>query len=248
MAYRDDDAAAKNYHDDLVRELSALEAKLAALGEVAADRDRVVKELARMRADLADRAARPGPLRLAQVRVASPCKESWDDMIGDERVRACRRCDRPVFNLSAMTSDEAEALLATKGATPCVRFYRRPDGTIMTADCPDQAKRRRVALAFAAGAVASAAAVAGAAAALVGGDAPKTITVKTELIPPLPPPTMGAPPPMPTMGEAMPPDMGKPEPPKPHMGKPKHVMGRMRRPDPPPPPPEVEMGDVEISE
>jgi hypothetical protein len=61
-------------------------------------------------------------------------------MVGDDRVRVCAGCDRPVFNLSGMTRVEAEAVLATRGLTPCVRFFRRPDGTIMTTDCPTGAR------------------------------------------------------------------------------------------------------------
>ena len=63
------------------------------------------------------------------------------DMTGDNRVRVCNGCDRPVFNLSEMTRDQAEAVLATRGIKPCVRFYRRVDGTVMTADCPTKVRR-----------------------------------------------------------------------------------------------------------
>ena len=83
---------------------------------------------------------------LDNVRIGFQCNQRWEDMIGDDRVRACRGCDRPVFNLSEMTRTEAEALLATRGVTPCVRFYRRADGTVMTSDCPSGAPRRRLAV------------------------------------------------------------------------------------------------------
>jgi hypothetical protein len=64
-------------------------------------------------------------------------------MVGDERVRVCNGCEKQVFNLSEMTRAEAEALLATRGIKPCVRFYRRADGTILTADCAPGARRSR---------------------------------------------------------------------------------------------------------
>jgi hypothetical protein len=80
---------------------------------------------------------------LPNLRIGFACKQSWDDMVGDDRVRECRGCDRQVFNLSAMTREEAEALLATRGLTPCVRFYRRPDGTVMTTDCPTRTRREK---------------------------------------------------------------------------------------------------------
>jgi hypothetical protein len=82
-------------------------------------------------------------------------------MVGDERVRLCGACDRQVFNLSEMTQEQAEAVMATRGIRPCVRFYRRTDGTVMTADCPTGA-RRACKLAVVAGAVAAGASLFGA--------------------------------------------------------------------------------------
>src|SRR5690606_30402720 len=53
-------------------------------------------------------------------------------------------CDKQVFNVSAMTADEAEALLASRAEErTCVRFYRRSDGTVMTSNCAIGAKRER---------------------------------------------------------------------------------------------------------
>src|SRR5687768_11837993 len=76
---------------------------------------------------------------LEQVRVASPCNETWDSMSGDDRVRHCARCDLDVFNLSAMARDEAEALLAENlgtGARLCGGGIERDDGSFLTGDCP----------------------------------------------------------------------------------------------------------------
>lgn len=81
-------------------------------------------------------------MELSNLRLGFACKERWDDMVGDDRVRACGACDKQVFNLSSMTRAQAEALLATRGIKPCVRFYRRPDGTVMTSDCPSGVPRR----------------------------------------------------------------------------------------------------------
>src|SRR5258706_8075361 len=111
--------------DDLQRELGRLETKLA-------PDSRVVDELAAMRGELARPRDGDSPFQLAGLRVASPCKERWAEMTGDDRVRVCNGCDRPVFNLSEMTRDQAEAGLATRGIEPCVRFYRRDDRTVMT--------------------------------------------------------------------------------------------------------------------
>ena len=74
--------------------------------------------------------------RLKHVRVASPCKADWDEMMGTDRVRFCGQCSLNVYNLSAMTRDEAESLIARTEGRLCVRFYRRNDGSILTQDCP----------------------------------------------------------------------------------------------------------------
>jgi hypothetical protein len=84
------------------------------------------------------------PLALEDIRVASPCTAPWEDMKGDERVRFCGRCEKNVFNLSAMTREEAEALVAGKEGRLCVRFYRRSDGMVLTADCPVGTRARKV--------------------------------------------------------------------------------------------------------
>ena len=73
---------------------------------------------------------------LDDVRVASPCSADWDSMYGDERKRFCKECKLNVYNLSGMTRDEAEKLVTNAEGRLCIRFYKRPDGTIITTDCP----------------------------------------------------------------------------------------------------------------
>lgn len=73
---------------------------------------------------------------LKNVRIASPCPANWDEMYGDERRRFCGECKLNVYNLSGMTSYDAENLLRNSEGRLCVRFYQRSDGTILTQDCP----------------------------------------------------------------------------------------------------------------
>ena len=73
---------------------------------------------------------------LDNVRIASPCSADWDEMFGDERRRFCGECKLHVYNLSGMTSYDAENLLRNAEGRMCVRFYQRADGTILTKDCP----------------------------------------------------------------------------------------------------------------
>lgn len=83
---------------------------------------------------------------LNNVRVASPCSADWNQMYGTDRKRFCGQCKLNVYNLSAMTRDEAESLIMNSEGRLCARFYRRPDGTIITKDCPVglQAVRKKV--------------------------------------------------------------------------------------------------------
>ena len=73
---------------------------------------------------------------LDQVRIASPCQASWDDMAGDDRRRFCKQCSLHVYDLSDMPRDEAERFVSQAEGRTCVRFFQRADGTVLTRDCP----------------------------------------------------------------------------------------------------------------
>lgn len=190
---------------------------------------------------------------LESVRVASPCPADWGQMIGDEKVRFCTGCEKNVYNLSAMTSADAEHLLgASAGGELCVRFYQRADGTVMTSDCPvGVTRKRRKKLALA---VAGAGALAWGAVAQLDrrtmGTVPMTGEVAVQGAP------MTIPDPVTTVATSIPvpPLLGSavlpPEPPRTEIkGKlavdpmPPHVMGGIRpMPTEPKPPEHVTMG------
>jgi hypothetical protein len=73
---------------------------------------------------------------LDSIVIATPCQASWDEMPGDDRIRFCATCSRSVYNIAAMTSDQATALFANREGRLCTRLFRRADGTVVTADCP----------------------------------------------------------------------------------------------------------------
>ena len=73
---------------------------------------------------------------LNQIRIATPCTADWAQMTGDERAKFCGQCQKNVYNLSAMTAREARDLVLEKEGKLCVTFYKRLDGTVLTADCP----------------------------------------------------------------------------------------------------------------
>ena len=70
------------------------------------------------------------------LRVASPCSADWERMVGDDRVRYCGECKLSVYNFSAMTAEEVERLVVSHEGRLCGRLYQRPDGTVLTRDCP----------------------------------------------------------------------------------------------------------------
>lgn len=78
---------------------------------------------------------------LANIRIASPCPARWADMIGDDRSRFCAQCEKNVYHLSGMTAEDIATLILEKEGDLCARFYQRPDGTMLTADCPVGAAR-----------------------------------------------------------------------------------------------------------
>lgn len=85
---------------------------------------------------------------VSELEIASPCSASWSNMAETDSsgVRFCGQCSKNVYNISAMTSADAAALLmrgATTGTPPCIRFFRRHDGTIIADDCPVGLRRIR---------------------------------------------------------------------------------------------------------
>lgn len=120
--------------------IEELEAKVAAAEAALAAKQRERDEVARM---IEERRRLPV---LPNIVVASPCPADWNAMTGDSRVRACGTCNKHVFNLSAMTRADAEALIREKHGDLCAQYWQRKDGTILLADCTVQGVRRSHAL------------------------------------------------------------------------------------------------------
>ena len=71
---------------------------------------------------------------LDSIEIKTPCSESWENMQGNEEVRFCSHCVKDVHNLSAMTRQKARKLIAQSNGNLCVRYVKRPDGKVQTAD------------------------------------------------------------------------------------------------------------------
>jgi hypothetical protein len=94
------------------------------------------------------------------LKIASPCSASWEDMAGDERARFCGDCERNVYNVAELSRAETESLIQRTEGRVCLRLYQRRDGTVITADCP-LGRRRKWMVAAAATTAAATAAAAG---------------------------------------------------------------------------------------
>jgi hypothetical protein len=77
-----------------------------------------------------------GEISLNKVQINQPCSTAWESMAGDDRSRFCSECDKIVYNLSAMTRREAEALVREADGKLCARLVRDTNGSIVTVSEP----------------------------------------------------------------------------------------------------------------
>jgi len=165
MAYRDVSESLRAYRDRVAGDLDDARRAAREAAEQASKVGILEKELAETEGLLTKLGGnRKGLPMLDNVAIASPCRASWEQMVGDEHVRFCGQCEKNVYNLSSLPREEAEALLIAKEGKMCVRLYKREDGTVLTNDCPVGVKKRRrrqAALAAVGGSLMAAAAAVG---------------------------------------------------------------------------------------
>lgn len=110
----------------------------------------IAADLVDVKNRLATRSGRRVLPLLDNLGIASPCDQSWLEMrIGDDpHTRHCGKCVKSVYDISSMSAEEAEEFLQSRvGNTPCVRLYRRGDGTLVTQQrCSTASRRTRHAL------------------------------------------------------------------------------------------------------
>ncbi|MGH9928023.1 MAG: hypothetical protein ACREA9_02215, partial [Pyrinomonadaceae bacterium] len=69
---------------------------------------------------------------LNNLSITSPCTADWDSMIGNDQVRFCEHCNLDVHNLSQMTRNQAQRLVARSNGRLCVRYHRDAAATPLT--------------------------------------------------------------------------------------------------------------------
>jgi hypothetical protein len=87
------------------------------------------------------------------LRISSPCPLSWESLSGNDRVRFCAKCKLNVYNLAAMTEEQAIKVVQETEGRLCVRLYDRGDRTATAEDCRWGRARKRMKLALAFGAL-----------------------------------------------------------------------------------------------
>jgi predicted Fe-S protein YdhL (DUF1289 family) len=59
--------------------------------------------------------------------IEKPCPVKWESMVGDEKRRYCEHCQLHVHNLSAMTANERNEVLAPSPERKCISYLHRAD-------------------------------------------------------------------------------------------------------------------------
>ena len=81
---------------------------------------------------------------LGVLRPATACASKWSQMDGDATVRRCAACRQNVYRFCNLDPFAARELLLREERRLCVRFYARPDGTVLTRDCAVGLRRRKL--------------------------------------------------------------------------------------------------------
>ena len=63
---------------------------------------------------------------LNNLKVASPCSQDWEAMLGNERKRFCGECKLNVYNLSGMTTPWEKVSTVTLVSTPARNILESP--------------------------------------------------------------------------------------------------------------------------
>jgi len=70
-------------------------------------------------------------MRAKHLPIASPCEEDWDAMRSTGCGKFCQACDKPVYDLSSMTEQQARALLANDAKRGiCISYLADARGNV----------------------------------------------------------------------------------------------------------------------
>jgi hypothetical protein len=81
---------------------------------------------------------------LNNVTIPSPCSADWNSMIGNDQVRFCEHCNLDVHNLSLMTRNQAQRLVARANGRLCVRYHYDSAGQPLTLPVRQKLHRQKL--------------------------------------------------------------------------------------------------------
>jgi hypothetical protein len=81
---------------------------------------------------------------LNNVTIPTPCSADWNSMIGNDQVRFCEHCNLDVHNLSLMTRNQAQRLVARANGRLCVRYHHDPAGRPLTLPVGQKLQRQKL--------------------------------------------------------------------------------------------------------
>src|ERR1044071_529108 len=70
--------------------------------------------------------------KLERLKVVSPCRSSWEAMQGDGRRRHCLECNKPVYDLAALSAREIAGLIEASRGKICGRLTYDAAGRLLT--------------------------------------------------------------------------------------------------------------------
>ena len=70
-----------------------------------------------------------------KVQFTTPCDASWNEMQGHKRKRFCGSCQKNVYNLVGLRTEEIRDFMCRHEGQACVRLFMRQDGTVLGSDC-----------------------------------------------------------------------------------------------------------------
>jgi hypothetical protein len=68
--------------------------------------------------------------KLKVLQTINPCSMDWNEMIGNNKVRHCAKCDKVVYNISEMNAKEINRLFNNNATDLCGTYYRNSRGGI----------------------------------------------------------------------------------------------------------------------
>ena len=64
------------------------------------------------------------------LQISSPCPLSWENLVGDNRVRYCGQCKLNVYNLAEMSPEEVEQMPVRRPVPSSRRAHPTTDATV----------------------------------------------------------------------------------------------------------------------